>query len=158
MKITDPNIIAQQKAAGGAKSRNKGEVSFDQVLNQTLTDKTQAGQAAKSSSVHVPRAAWVDPTFVVTPVEAIGETSPAPAIKRAETALELVENYREELLNPATSLKDLGATVRAMEREADELNSLVADLGDDDAAKSLLKEVAVLMKVETMKFNRGDYL
>jgi Tfp pilus assembly protein PilO len=52
----------------------------------------------------------------------------------------------------------MAGTVQALETEAKELSKLLESLNPDDELYNLLQEVATVAVVESIKFNRGDYL
>jgi hypothetical protein len=57
-----------------------------------------------------------------------------------------------------TSLKETATTVSQMEQQTKELLPVLESLPEGDGIKDLLNRLLVTSTVETIKFNRGDYL
>ncbi len=157
MKITDPSIIAQQQEITLRKSQEKATTPFDQILKRSLDNKASETQSKTSASA-VFRSQMIDPTFGLNPVSSVTSSTGNQALDEAESALDLVQSYQEKLQDPSATLNDISPLVQAMDKEADNLTAMMSTMGEGDEAKSVVNDVAVLMKVEAMKFNRGDYL
>jgi cell shape-determining protein MreC len=157
MKITDPNIVATRQNSNAKKMQKTTGQSFNQTLEECMSSSsTRKSTASESSNVaSIPR------MTVPTAVNAVDSVFLMPqegAMKQAEDALNLLQTYQQDLLDPAKSVKDLASTVQSMDREADSLNSLLEDFQNEPEIQSLMEKLAVVMKVEVMKYNRGDYV
>lgn len=156
MKINELQAVILQKEQLLQKVDKKTGEAFSEVLTQSLK-KMQETQSSGSASLF-PLTATYETTMPLSISTADTESYRAKVLDRAESSLDLIDRYREGLANPNTSLKDLNSIVQTMDSESDELNSLAAGLSDGDELKSVAKQLATTMKVEVMKFNRGDYL
>jgi hypothetical protein len=77
---------------------------------------------------------------------------------RAEKALDILERYEQALGDQGKSLKDVAKLVRDLDGEVQALTRAMDKLSPQDKLYGLLQEVAVASTVESIKFNRGDYL
>ncbi len=94
----------------------------------------------------------------VSPIQ-LNMVSPAQSgsiIDRVENLLNILDEYQQKLKDPHFSLKEIEPLVKQMEKEnlAPELDSLV----EDDGLKDILNQALVTSSLETIKFNRGDYI
>jgi len=72
--------------------------------------------------------------------------------------LTLLENYQKQMEDPRISLKETATIVSQMEQQTQELLPVLESLPEGDGIKDLLNRLLVTSTVETIKFNRGDYL
>jgi hypothetical protein len=73
--------------------------------------------------------------------------------------LDLLDRFAEALGNPAKTLREVEPLVREMKAGADELLALAErDVPVDDPLRSIAVEGAMRANIETIKFNRGDYI
>ena len=94
----------------------------------------------------------------ISPIQ-LNMVSPAQSgsiIDRVENLLNILDEYQQKLKDPHFSLKEIEPLVKQMEKEnlAPELDSLV----EDDGLKDILNQALVTSSLETIKFNRGDYV
>lgn len=79
-------------------------------------------------------------------------------VMRAERALELLERYEQLLGDEKRPLKEAAKVLGLLEGEVRELADVLDHLDSRDELFPILQEVAVTAMVESIKFNRGDYL
>jgi len=79
-------------------------------------------------------------------------------LPRMDRFLTLLENYQKQMEDPRTSLKETSSIVTQMEQQTQELLPILESLSEGDGIKDLLNRILVTSTVETIKFNRGDYL
>jgi len=72
--------------------------------------------------------------------------------------LTLLKNYQKQMEDPRISLKETATIVSQMEQVTQELLPILESLPEGDGVKDLLNRLLVTSTVETIKFNRGDYL
>ena len=70
----------------------------------------------------------------------------------------LLKNYQKQMEDPRISLKETATIVSQMEQVTQELLPILESLPEGDGVKDLLNRLLVTSTVETIKFNRGDYL
>lgn len=76
----------------------------------------------------------------------------------AERTVDLLDSYQAALANPTRTLKSMAPLVQEIEAEVDRIHKSLETLPQDDRLRPLLNEVAVRAMVETVKFNRGDFV
>lgn len=133
-------------------SDNKGP-SFSDVLNKT------AGASRGAASGGTPPAGGVSPVppAYIGPVESAG--SDRETVHRtSEEVLGLLESLREELKNPAASMKDIAPLMLGLEARRDQLINEIDGLPAGDAGRMLLEEMAGVLTSESAKFHRGEYI
>ena len=79
-------------------------------------------------------------------------------IDRVDNLLNILDKYRQKLRDPHSSLKEIDPLVKQMENEKDNLASVLNSLAEDDGLKDILNQLLVTSSLETIKFNRGDYV
>ena len=72
--------------------------------------------------------------------------------------LTLLEKYHKQMEDPRISLKETSTIVSQLEQQTQELLPILETLPEGDGIKDLLNRLLVTSTVETIKFNRGDYL
>ncbi len=80
------------------------------------------------------------------------------SIQRIEGFLDLLEAYQNKLGDVDSTLKDFSPLVSSMASETEKIMPLLDSLADGDELKDILNRAVVTATVETIKFNRGDYL
>lgn len=135
-------------------ARPDGGPSFQQALDEACRPESAAAPApvappapAKASA---PTAAAQAPRKL-DPLQTEG-------MLRAERALDILEAYQQGLADKKKSLKELGGLVKAMDDEVAELTRVLERMTPEHDLYGLLSEVAVTAMVESVKFNRGDYV
>jgi len=79
-------------------------------------------------------------------------------IDRVESLLSILDEYQQKLKDPHFSLKEIDPIVKQMEKEKENLAPALNSLGEDDGLKDILNQALVTSSLETIKFNRGDYI
>ena len=89
------------------------------------------------------------------------DTSPELETKQIlasmDSFLVLLETYQRQMGDPLVSLKETALVVSRMEQQSQELYRVWEALPEGEE-KDLLNRMLVTSTVETIKFNRGDYL
>lgn len=126
--------------SGDTQGTDKG---FGQQLAQAIQD-TQDGVSATVPS----RLGEIQATLPA------GKIS-SPAINQAEGLLNLMDTYAKNLEDPGKSLRQIEPVLKAMKNQA---ATLLTASGNDAHLHALAQRLAVTAAVETIKFNRGDYV
>ncbi|MDP8217208.1 MAG: hypothetical protein P9M03_00585 [Candidatus Theseobacter exili] len=79
-------------------------------------------------------------------------------IEHVASFLNILENYQEQLKNPAVNLKELSPFVNRLEKEVEKIMPFLDSIPDNDELKNILNKAVITSTVEVMKFNRGDYV
>ncbi|MEN6375059.1 MAG: hypothetical protein ABFD75_09805 [Smithella sp.] len=149
MKITTNEISALQPTSG----RNTEKVSkegFQDILNEKMGN----------SPVNAKPSATLPPLNNLASIhfETANQPDKKQILSRMDGFLTLLENYQKQMEDPRISLKETSTIVSQLEQQTQELLPLLEALPERDGIKDLLNRLLVTSTVETIKFNRGDYL
>ena len=95
------------------------------------------------------------PNIQINPLFAVQDN---PIVEQTENFLDILEEYRNKLLDPQTTLRDIHPLVQRMESEKETLTPVLNSLPPGDGLKDILNDALVNSEVEVIKFNRGDYV
>jgi small-conductance mechanosensitive channel len=152
---TDPG----KQAAGKSKAVEQQDgPSFHEVLQKITSDGQGQGQQSTETASAVSGASQAAEAASGAGIDPVMSPKQVTGLMRAERTLELLSEYENQLGDGEVSLKDMAGTVDALETEAKELNKILETLDPDDSLFGLLQDVATVAVVESIKFNRGDYL
>lgn len=147
--------VAPGVGEGQKTQRGQGDTAFAQVLEQA------AGRLRETPGVAAQTPA-LDPLGALQggepPLAAELNPEQSEGLMRAEKALDILERYEQALGDQGKSLKDVAKLVRDLDGEVQALTRAMDKLSPQDKLYGLLQEVAVASTVESIKFNRGDYL
>ncbi len=79
-------------------------------------------------------------------------------VEKADFLLNLLDEYRSGLEDPSKSLKELDSLLTDLKTEQESLMSFVDLFPDGDELKGVVNETLINITVESIKFDRGDYL
>jgi DNA repair exonuclease SbcCD nuclease subunit len=79
-------------------------------------------------------------------------------IDRVENLLNILAEYQQKLKDPQFSLREIEPLVKQMEKEKENMAPVLDSLVKDDGLKNILNHALVTSSLETIKFNRGDYI
>ena len=82
----------------------------------------------------------------------------SPILEQTENFLDILEEYRNKLLDPQATLRDIHPLIQRMETEQEVLAPVLNSLPPGDGLKDILNDALVNSEVEVIKFNRGDYV
>ena len=133
---------------------NKNEKPQGTAFNAVLKNEVE-----KSSNV-ISHNQKMSSISSISPIQ-LNMLSPAqnvPVIDRVENLLNILDEYQQKLKDPNTSLKEIDPVVRQMEKEKESLAPVLDSLVENDGLKDILTQALVTSSLETIKFNRGDYI
>ncbi len=149
MKITSNEISALQQGSAGKLQKVSGE-GFQDILNEKMGQaQAKAGQPAALPPMSNIDSIRFDPASVPDTKQ---------TLTRMDRFLTLLETYSAQMEDPRISLKQTATLVSQMEEQIPELLPLLDTLPEGSGIKDLLNRLLVTSTVETIKFNRGDYL
>ena len=149
MKITSNEISALQQGSAGKLQKISGE-GFQDILNEKMGQaQAKAGQPAALPPMSNIDGIRFDPA---------GEPDTKQTLTRMDCFLTLLETYSAQMEDPRISLKQTATLVSQMEEQIPELLPLLDTLPEESGVRDLLNRLLVTSTVETIKFNRGDYL
>lgn len=144
----------------GKTGQAAGGESFQSMLDKAA----QTGQATETASAQglqappasqaVSASGQVAPTAPVDQVAALQ----TQGLLHAGRTLDLLDTYAQALAQEQKPLKEVSGLVKNLEGEVGQLNQVLGQMDPKDGLYGLLQQVAVTAMVETVKFNRGDYL
>ncbi|MEN6487790.1 MAG: hypothetical protein ABFD66_02735 [Smithella sp.] len=149
MKITTNEISFLQQNRGRNTKKVSGE-GFQDILNEEMGN----------SPVNANPSAALPPLSNLASIrfEPVSQPDKKQILSRMDRFLNLLEKYQKQMEDPKISLKETATTVSQMEQQTKELLPVLESLPEGDGIKDLLNQLLVTSTVETIKFNRGDYL
>ena len=150
MKILPNTVSAGTEHQKTGADRGPAGSEFREILEQAVSTSSTSEEGA----MRLPPVQNI-PTISFDPIQTV---DPKEDIKRVEEFLNLLEAYNNKLGDGGSSLKDFSSLVSAMEKETARIAPLLDSLPDGDGLKDILNRAVVSATVETIKFNRGDYL
>ena len=95
------------------------------------------------------------PNIQLNPLFAVQDSQ---IVEQTENFLDILEEYRNKLLDPQTTLRDIHPLIQRMASEKETLTPVLNSLPPGDGLKDILNDALVNSEVEVIKFNRGDYV
>jgi hypothetical protein len=141
-------------------SRPQGGEAFQKVLEQA-SQRVETAPTQSPAQATAPRAAQeTQATGASQETQAAQAPSPlqTEGLLRAGRTLDLLDAYAQSLADPSQSLKKVSGLVKSLEEESKGLGQVLGRMDPQDGLYGLLQEVASTAQVETVKFNRGDYV
>lgn len=161
MKIQNEQLQALQRQAE-AREKQRREGVFDAILSEELGTAAPSGQLASGQAATSSAA-----LFGLSGVNAASGVSQAPGAAVLSTVAEAIDamlsgldDYAEILSSPGgTDLRKAYGILQNMDKTLVALRESSPDLATRHAGMaSLVDEIAVITRAETVKLNRGDYL
>lgn len=150
MKITPHEVLKSGTPQETTKSGKPSGEKFGEVLKKAID----------GASVSNDRPVVLPPTRNIANIrfDLLSPGDRAPIIERVEKFLDVLEDYQRKMEDPKVNLKEIHPLVTRMESEKEGLLSLLDSLPQGDGMRDILNRALVTSTVETIKFNRGDYL
>ena len=86
----------------------------------------------------------------------IAEMNEQQTLSALDTLLGMLEEYETALANPAISLKEIDPMVKAMQKQANDMEASLDKI--DSQLKPLTSQIIGQAQIEAIKFERGDYI
>jgi hypothetical protein len=151
MKISaTPQLRPDPPVAKNCREAISTDADFQTILKQTVgcaAGEKQPPRVANPLSMPSARA------IVSSDAEAV-----LPLADRIDRLVDRLENYRLKLADPRTSLKSIQPLLDDMAASSEKLTPKLEHLDDEDPLKDILNHSLVMVQLEMMRFNRGDYL
>jgi len=80
------------------------------------------------------------------------------AANSIEDMINLLDRYREKLVDPRIPIKQIDPVIREMTREMENLAPVLDSLPADEGLRNILNQTLVTVSLEISKFYRGDYI
>ena len=82
----------------------------------------------------------------------------AATIDQIENMLDLLDEYRHQLADPNSTLRDIHPLVESLEAANKQLAPLLDSIAEGDQLKQILNETLVTTSTEVFKYNKGEYI
>jgi hypothetical protein len=151
MNVKHLTIVKDNSIQTRSKDVEPKDQYFDNILKETL-----ARSSVKDTDLLKTGAAI--PVLLSFNGGAVPESEKYDLLNKADKLLGLLEDYREKIANPVYSLKEVYPIIKSIEEENQRLIPLVDSLPDGESMKDFLHRLLVTSTVETIKYNRGDYI
>ncbi len=150
MKITTTNEISSLQPNRGRNTEKVSGEGFRDILNEKMGNQP----VSANPSAALPPMSNLDSIRL----ELASQPDKKQTLAQMDRFLTLLENYQKQMEDPRISLKQTATIVSQMEQQTQELLPILENLPEGDGIKDLLNRMLVTSTVETIKFNRGDYL
>jgi hypothetical protein len=163
MKIDDYNQIASISSGAllNKEPVKTGDTSFGEYLNKKILQAENIDSASASSAAEE----LVSPVDGLSESGAISKVMPPitkltddSAISILDALLSALEKYESALADPGVSLKKIDPLVKSMQEQADQMESALKANEVDESLQSLANLILSQSRVESIKFQRGDYI
>ncbi len=124
------------------------KTNFQEVLNRAWTEIKEGVRPSFLASPSVVSSSQVEPDRAIMN---------SWEIKAVEHILELLEKYKDNLLNPQISAQELSQEAYALHRKAAEIGQIFQRKGIADDLRQLVDEIKLITAGEIEIINRGDY-
>jgi hypothetical protein len=148
----------------GDASKNKGSVEndFSRMMEEELTSDASGSDSAESTgSVQEPSMEMLSSlSGVLAPMtgfdlDSSNETSAADAL---DAALSQLEGVEQTLQDGSATPKNIEEAISGLSDGVESLNASLQSLPEDHPLRQIGNELSVLAGVESVKWDRGDYL
>ncbi|MDR1396783.1 MAG: hypothetical protein LBJ14_03535 [Desulfarculales bacterium] len=133
---------------------NSGDISFAEQLNQILQNNSSVPDIAEDS-LSIDRG-MEESQSVAGLAPEVDRAGLNRTIASLDNLLDILEKYETALADPSVSLKNIAPLVKDMQEEAERLESSLEKI--DTSLFPLADQILAQTKIETIKFNRGDYI
>lgn len=151
MKISGNNEIIKSSYPDKAqRSEQASNTDFKDILKESV----------EKSARH---ATEIKPPSLINPLSAVRFNPEAPqdkvsAIKRVDNLIDLLDDYRKQLADPAITLRSIEPVMKRIIEEKDQLSSLLDSMPNEDGLKDIVNRTLITASLEVIKYNRGDYI
>jgi hypothetical protein len=151
MNIKQLTIVKDNSIQTRSKEVETKDQCFDNILKETLARSSVKDTDLLKTAASIPALSSLNRG-------AVPDSEKAELLNKADKLLGLLEDYREKIADPVYSLKEVYPILKSIEEENQRLIPLVDSLPDGESMKDFLHRLLVTSTVETIKYNRGDYI
>lgn len=151
MKI-EHNENIQKSLYPGVNSKNEKTQGSD--FKAVLQNEVEKSPSVISQNQKMPSISSISPIQL----NMLSPTQNNSIIERIENLLNILDKYQKKLKDPDISLKEIDPIIKQMEKEKENLTPVLDSIKEDDGLKNVLNQLLVTSSLETIKFNRGDYV
>lgn len=154
MKITSTDHLQQLQDSSKSKPQ-EADKGFSKLLEETKTQATP--KELPSSPTSASALLNSNPLNLIMATQGLGDKA-TQVDRQMEKTLDNMEQYASALGDTSKSLKDIEHLALGLNQDAARLSKLSQGLPEGHSLKSMSNDTAVLATVESMKFNRGDFI
>ena len=133
---------------------SKNEKAQGKGFKAVLKNEVEKSSNVISQNQKMPSLSCISPVQL----NMLSPTQNKSIIERVENLLNILDEYQEKLKDPGISLKEIDPIIKQMEREKKNLAPVLDSIVEGDGLKNILNQTLVTSSLETIKFNRGDYI
>ena len=151
MKIyNNDQILKNLYPEANRKAMPPADKEFGTILKETVENTPKAKPGPLKTN-------FVNP---LSGVQLIPSSSPDKkvTVERIEKMIDLLDQYRQMLADPLTSLKKIDPIIKELGQEKEKMAPVLDSLNDDEGLKNILNQTLVTASLEVTKFYRGDYI
>ena len=145
----------------------------NEIIKSSYPDKSQRSEKGSNTDFKnilresveksVPQATQIQPPSLINPLSSVGFESELPkdkfyTINRVENLINLLDDYRKQLADPAITLRSIEPVMKTIMKEKDQLSSLLDSMPNEQGLKDIVNRTLITASLEVIKFNRGDYI
>jgi hypothetical protein len=151
MKINENNeIIKSSYPDKFQRNEPAADVDFKNILKESVEKSARPATQIQSPSL-------------LNPLSAVRFNPELPqdkvsAIQRTDNLINLLDDYRKQLADPAVSLRSIEPVMQTIIKEKDQLSSLLDSLPDEGGLKDIVNRTLITASLEVIRYNRGDYI
>ena len=151
MKIDGNNDIGHSAYADKSKTGQATEADeFKKILKASV-------DRSKTQAAHIHTAPRPNPLEAVR-FAPLSSEARATTVERLDNLLDLLAQYRDQLADPAVTLRQIEPLLNTIAAEKEQLSAVLKALPDGEGLKDILHRTLITTSLEVMKFNRGDYI
>jgi hypothetical protein len=148
-------------------------IGNNEIIKSNYPDKSQRSeQGSKTDFKNIlkesveksgPQATPIQSPSLVDPLSSVGFQPELPkdkffTINRVENLINLLDDYRKQLADPAITLRSIEPVMKTIVKEKDQLSSLLDSMPNEEGLKDIVNRTLITASLEVIKFNRGDYI
>ena len=145
----------------------------NEIIKSSYPDKSQRSEKGSNTDFKnilresveksVSQATQIQPPSLINPLSSVGFESELPkdkfyTINRVENLINLLDDYRKQLADPAITLRSIEPVMKTIMKEKDHLSSLLDSMPNEQGLKDIVNRTLITASLEVLKFNRGDYI
>ncbi len=151
MKITnDEQPIQGCQADKTARSPEKSQADFNSILEGTIATTNTAEKETQSPAV-------IENVMPVQ-LQHVQPPQKLATIDQIENMLDLLDEYRHQLADPNSTLRDIHPLIESLEAANKQLAPVLDSIAEGDQLKQILNETLVTTSTEVFKYNKGEYI
>lgn len=130
---------------------------FQELLKDELMSADKTSLTEKTTQDFGPQALFKIPPHILMALET-KSSAPEPSLEEVTKVLDAWEKLEQAMGTVSTSPKVIQQQLEGIQNELSNIQGTLAPLPTDHPLKTMNEEMRILAYVESIKWNRGDYL